>query len=110
MPGISAAFGIVRRHHHVVGHYVLLNGRIEPHLLHLAVELPIGKRIDAKAHRQAHFDRADIGFGQAGVDLHLFQVLRDLENVGVWKLAATVWPTSTLRATTTPEIGERITV
>ena len=32
------------------------------------------------------------------------------KSVGVLKLAATVWPISTLRATTMPEMGERITV
>ncbi len=32
------------------------------------------------------------------------------KSVGVLKLAATVWPSSTLRATTMPEMGERITV
>ena len=30
--------------------------------------------------------------------------------VGVWKLAATVWPTSTCRSTTTPATGDRMTV
>ena len=30
--------------------------------------------------------------------------------VGACSEAATVWPTSTLRATTVPSIGERITV
>ena len=32
------------------------------------------------------------------------------KSVGVWKLAATVWPTSTVRETTTPSTGERISV
>ena len=31
-------------------------------------------------------------------------------SVGVWKLAATVWPTSTLRDTTTPSTGDRMSV
>src|SRR5262249_619153 len=30
--------------------------------------------------------------------------------VGAWSEAATVWPTSTLRATTVPSMGDRITV
>ena len=33
-----------------------------------------------------------------------------LISVGVWKLAATVWPISTTRSITTPSTGERITV
>ena len=32
------------------------------------------------------------------------------KSVGVWKLAATVWPTSTLRDTTTPSTGEMMSV
>src|SRR5881397_4350925 len=32
------------------------------------------------------------------------------KSVGVWKLAATVCPTSTLRETTTPSTGERMSV
>jgi len=33
-----------------------------------------------------------------------------LNRVGVWKLAATVWPTSTFREMTMPSTGERIRV
>jgi hypothetical protein len=32
------------------------------------------------------------------------------KSVGVWKLAATVWPTSTLREMTTPSTGETMSV
>ena len=32
------------------------------------------------------------------------------KSVGVWKLAATVWPTSTLRETTIPSTGETMSV
>ena len=32
------------------------------------------------------------------------------KSVGVWNVAATVWPTATFRATTTPSTGEVISV
>jgi hypothetical protein len=53
---------------------------------------------------------ANVSFGNTGVDLHVFQVLGDLNNVGVLKLAVTVCPTSILRSMTVPSIGERMMV
>ena len=63
-----------------------------------------------KVAGHAGLQLAHVGLGDAGVDLHLAQVLGDVNSVGACSEAATVWPTSTLREMTEPSMGEMMVV
>ena len=63
----------------LVGRHVLDDLRLQPDLPDRAVELLAGIRVDAEGHRLARPDAADVGFVDAGVDLHLRQVGGDDE-------------------------------
>ena len=65
----------------------------------------VGIRLHGEAHRLAFLDLADVALVDRRQDLHLREVVGDEEELRRGRLAATVWPTSTLRSTTTPSIG-----
>jgi len=110
MPGFKRRVPIVDAHHHVVGHDVLHRERRVADLLDASRE---GRRrvgVDRERHLLARRHRPDVRLAHARAHLHLGQVSATRKRVGVWKVAATVCPTSTLRATTTPSTGEVMSV
>ena len=96
--------------HGRVGDDVLHGLRREAHLRYRAAELSAGYASTVKLTSLPGCELPHVGFVDVRQHLHAREVVGDQEHVGAWRLAATVWPTSTLRATTTPSIGALMTV
>ena len=57
----------------------MLNGGIEAHLFYRTGKLALRERVDAEMYCLAETQMANIGLCHAGIDLHLAQVIGDLE-------------------------------
>ena len=110
MPGFSLSSRFRDVDDRAVGGDVLHDDGLQPDLRHRAVEVLGRICVDAECDLLARPDAADVRLVDVRVDLHLGQVGGNHEQVGACMLAATVWPTSTLRCVTMPSIGARITV
>ena len=111
MPGLSARSGVVDVDHDVVGDDVLHRLRRLADLAHGAVEGALRKRIDGEASPCRRLRRCRCRFRSHWCRPASWSRSVAIRNsVGVWKLAATVWPIVTLRETTVPSTGEMMSV
>ena len=100
---------VVDLHHHHVGDHILDRDRGVADLGDAALEGALRVGIHRKADRSGPVWARLISDSSTLVSICiLVRSWAMVNRVGVWKEAATVWPTSTLREITTPSTGERM--
>ncbi len=72
---------VLRGDHGGVGDDALLDDGLEPHHLDLAPEGTVGERVHGERHREPGPHHADVGLVDAGLDLHLGEIVRDHEQL-----------------------------
>ena len=107
--GLEREVAVVDADDHVVGHHVQHRDRRVAHLHHASLEDAARDRRRRRSSRVWPSRRPPMSDSLTlAFSCILVRSWAITNRVGVWKLAATVWPTSTLREITTPSTGERI--
>src|SRR5579883_1053338 len=106
---LEASRRVVDGHHGVVGDHVLDDGGVHADL----ADRPPERDVRVGGHRDARglsgTDPTSASSTEVSTCMSV-RLLARVKRVGVWKEAATVWPTLTLRAMTIPSMGLVITV